>query len=69
MKEFFERFKKLRTGHNLSQSKIAACLGVKEKTVLQWENGERLPRVKQAVKIKKFFDVLLDYLLGLADDE
>ncbi len=69
MEEVFERFKKLKTGHNLSQSEIAACLGVKEKTVLQWENGERLPRVKQAVKIKKFFDVSLDYLLGLADDE
>ena len=53
----------------MSQSKIAACLGVKEKTVLQWKNGEILPRVKQAVKIKKFFEVSLDYLLGLADDE
>lgn len=53
----------------MSQSEIAACLGVKEKTVLQWGNGERLPRVKQAVKIKKFFDVSLDYLLGLTDDE
>lgn len=46
MEEFFERFKKLRTGHNLSQLEIAACLGVKKKTVLQWKNGERLPRVK-----------------------
>ena len=69
MKEncFGKRLKDLRTERKLSQRAIGKEFGVCNQTVSFWELGSREPDLDTLKKIASFFDVSIDYLLGLED--
>ena len=67
MKIFCDRFKELRKDKGLSAVDLAGKLGVRDSTIIRWENGVMLPRIDQLVKICLFFRVSPGYLLGLED--
>ncbi len=63
-KTFSERIKKLRSNKNLSLDKLASELGINKSRVAMWENNGTVPRDDILIKLSKYFDVSIDYLLG-----
>ena len=61
---FAKRLRDLREQNNLQQKELAKELNVLEATVSMWETGKRIPYSEMLVKIAKFFNVSVDYLLG-----
>lgn len=56
--------KELRKEKNISQSALAAQIGVSQKAIDYWERGINEPKASYVVKLADFFDVSADYLLG-----
>jgi Helix-turn-helix. len=65
--KFKERFKELRLEKNLKQSEVAEKLFVSKSAVSGWEVGRNQPDYDALIKISKFFDVSVDYLIGNTD--
>ncbi len=61
------RLKELREERQLSQDGLALKLNVSQSTISAYEVGERTPDLKTSILIARFFDVSLDYLVGLSD--
>lgn len=62
-----ERLKMLREELSLTQSQLAQQLGIATSSISQYESGDRIPSDDIKIKLVKFFDVSLDFLLGLSD--
>lgn len=62
------RLKDIREDKDLKQSQIAELLNVKQNTYSQYENGQRQIPITALVKLAKFYNVSVDYLLGLTDN-
>ena len=58
------RLKELRKEKKLSQKEMAEALGVNEKTVSRWENGESTIKSDKAQALADYFSVPVGYLLG-----
>jgi len=67
MIEFGRTFKDLRILNNKSQKDMAKILNVSQAAVSNWEAGRKVPEVPMLIKISKFFEVSIDYLLDLED--
>ena len=66
MKNMFpERLKELRVELNLSIEKLAKETAIGSSTISRWENGQADIKSQQLIILAKFFDVSVDYLLGL----
>ena len=55
---------KLRKEKKLTQEELAVLLGVSNKSVSRWENGETTPNVEALKLLSRFFDVSINTLLG-----
>ena len=64
---FGKKLKELRVEKGLSQKELGKLFNVCNQTVSFWENGSREPDLDALVSLAKFFDVSLDFLLGLTD--
>ena len=62
-----ERLKELRKRDGLSQVEFAKQFNISTGTIGNWETGAREPDATTLMKIAKFFNVTVDYLLN--DDE
>ncbi len=65
---FKERLKELRIEKGLTQTQLAKELRVNQRTISNWEVGERQPDLDTLEVIAKYFNVSYDYLLGLTDE-
>ena len=63
------RLKELRLKHLYAIKDIAELLGCTASLVSRYENGSRMPRADYLVKLADFYDVSVDYLLGLTEDK
>lgn len=54
----------LRHEHGLTQEQLGAHLGVTNKTISRWENGNYLPPVEMLLILSQFFDVSINELLS-----
>lgn len=61
------RLKDLREQIGLNQEGLAQKLNVSQSTISAYETGERMPDLNTLIKIVSFFNVSLDYLVGLSD--
>lgn len=59
------RIRTTRIEQGYSQKEVAMALGVSIPTVSEWETGKKNPSSKNYEALSKFFDVSVDYLLGL----
>ncbi len=68
MNKFATRLKELRINKKESRKELAQNLKVLERTVCFWELGQRECDFDTLIKLALHFNVSLDYLLGLTDD-
>jgi transcriptional regulator with XRE-family HTH domain len=65
---FAERLKMLRQEKEVTQLKIGELLGVSARMISFYEIGKHIPREAESLIIlAKYFDVSLDYLLGMSN--
>lgn len=62
------RLRKLREEKGLTQKELAQALGLNSKsTITNYEQNDRDPDYETLIKIAKYFEVSIDYLLGQKD--
>lgn len=64
-----KRLKELRANKNMTQKQISDYFNIHSVTYLHYEKGEREPPLALLVEFAKFFEVSVDYLLGLTERE
>ena len=62
-----KRLKELRIASGLTQKQLADSLGINSVTYLHYEKEQREPPLALLADIAKFFEVSVDYLLGLTE--
>ena len=62
-----KRLKELREESGLTQKQVSEKLGVNSVTYLHYEKAQREPPLALLADMAAFFDVSVDYLLGLED--
>lgn len=67
MSDFATRLRELRHSQNLTQAQLAEKVGICQITISRYENGDK-PLYAKAVFLARFFDVSIDYIMGITDD-
>lgn len=67
--DFGNKLKSLRTSKHLSQEKLAQRLGITKSMVSAYETSMRMPSYEVLIRIARFFNVSIDYLLGIKENE
>ena len=65
----FERIRNLRVDADLKQKDIANVLNVRPNTVTQYELGTTRYPADALIKLAKFYNTSVDYLVGLTDEK
>lgn len=69
MASFSDRLKELRQSNNVTQKQMAELLSLKsDRTYRQYEAGEIDPPTSKTKILANYFNVSIDYLLGLSED-
>lgn len=63
------RIRELRLAGHITQTELAAALGVTKQSVSNWENDNIQPSIDMLLRLADFFSVSTDYLLGLENEE
>lgn len=66
LEQISNRIKELREDSDIKQEDIARILNVTRSTYVNWENAENFLPLDTLDKIATYFNVSLDYLLGLS---
>jgi len=64
---YYERLKMVREDRDLTQAHIAQLLETTRQQVGKWENGQQMMGVDKYIKLAKYYNLSVDYLLGLTD--
>lgn len=56
------KIKEFRKKKQLSQSDIAELMNVKQNTISQWETEERIPNIKQGLKLAEILETTIESL-------
>ena len=64
----FRRIRDLREDNDKYQKEIAEMLGISQQYYSEYENGNVTIPVIHLIKLAKFYNVSVDYLLGLSDE-
>ena len=64
MVTFQDRIRLLRSNANLTMDDLAKAIGVTKSRVNMWENAGTVPKEDILIRLSKYFDVSVDYLLG-----
>ncbi|MBR5192428.1 MAG: helix-turn-helix transcriptional regulator [Clostridia bacterium] len=65
MNMFKENLKSLRIENNIGQIELAKQIGVSKGIISLWENGLREPTMTSLILLAKYFNVSIDFLVGL----
>lgn len=63
--KFKNILKSLRIERNIGQVELAKKIGVSKGLISLWGNGLREPTMCSLILLAQFFDVSIDYLVGL----
>ncbi|MBQ3604366.1 MAG: helix-turn-helix transcriptional regulator [Clostridia bacterium] len=63
----YERLKNTREDRDLTQADIAKLLGTTRQQISKWETGVQMMGVDKYIKLARFYNISVDYLLGLTD--
>lgn len=68
MEIFAQRLRELREEKQITQKSLAEILGLSSRsTIANYEQNDREPDYETLIKIAKYFEVSIDYLLGQTD--
>lgn len=62
---FAKRLKELRSQKQVSQTELAKVLNISNRTISMYEQGYSEPNVETLIKISQYFNVSIDYLVGI----
>ena len=62
-----QNLKIIRQKKNINQLRVATEIGVSQETISQYENGLSLPSASNLIKLSKFLNCSVDYLLDLTN--
>ena len=63
----YQRLKDLREDHDLTQADVAELLQTTREQVSKYETGKQMMGIDKYIKLAKYYNVSLDYLMGLID--
>lgn len=63
------RIRELREEKKITQVRLSIELEVSQETISAYEMGKYFPSVKSLLKLRKIFNVPIDYILGLSDSK
>lgn len=66
---FFKRIGDLRQDHDMTQQQVADMLHCQREVYRRYEKGIREIPVSYVIKLANFYDVSVDYMLGLKDQK
>lgn len=66
---YYRRLRDLREDHDLTQNQLVEKLHMHKTTYTNYEQGKRDLPLSIAIKLAKFYNVSLDYLAGLSNEE
>ena len=64
--DFKDRIRALRLSKGLSTSQLGAVMGKSEGAVRSWETGKAKPDAETLIKLARYFECSIDYLLGVS---
>lgn len=67
MEKFAERLKELRIEKGLSIHALAKEVNIGSSSICRWENCQADVKGSQLIILAKYFNVSIDYLMGLED--
>lgn len=67
--EFKERLRGLRLEKDMTQADLAKVFELSTTTVASWEQGRSRPNIEEIAQIATYFNVSVDYLLGLTEEK
>lgn len=65
---FSERLKTLRVAKGITQKQTGELICINDRTYRRYESGEIDPPLSKMVILANYFEVSLDYLVGLSDN-
>ena len=65
---YYERLKIVREDNDLNQTDIAKLLKTTRQQVSKWETGTQKMGIDKYIILAEYYNVSLDYLLGLIDN-
>ena len=68
MSDLSERLYSLREEYGLTQEDAAKELGISMKSYCRYEKDEREPSASVLIQMARFYQVSLDYLVGMKDE-
>ena len=63
-----QRLKKVMKKNGITQRELSDMSGIPEHCISRYVSGERVPHVKNLVKLTKALNTTTDYLVGLEED-
>lgn len=67
--KFSDNLRLLRAEYRLTQQDIGNIVGLTAQAVSKWENDLTEPDNNSLIKLAEYFNVSIDYLLGIKDDK
>lgn len=64
----FIRIRNLREDKDLYQKEVAQMLGISQQYYSEYENGNRAIPIFHLIKLAEFYNVSIDYIVGLTDE-
>lgn len=64
----YKRIRDLREDHDLNQTQVAKILGMSQTGYSKYETGENDLPTAVLIKLSRFYDTSIDYLLGETDE-
>ncbi len=65
----FKRIKDLREDNDKFQKDIAKLLGISQQYYSEYENGKRPIPVDYLIKLAKYYNTSIDYIVGLSNEK
>lgn len=58
----------IRLNRGLTTNTVSHAIGVNTNSLQRWERGDSEPVATNLIRLAKYYDCTVDYLLGLTDD-
>ena len=63
------RIRELRKQNGLTMKRLGDIIGIAENVVSRYETGKRQPDIETQVKLSRYFNVTVGYLMGVEDSQ